>query len=38
MAQKLDSKEVVTTEEIAQSNIFQIEAILRILVNTTGIH
>ena len=32
MAQKLDSKEVVTTEEIAQSNMFQIEAILRLLV------
>ena len=32
MAQKLDSKEVVTIEELAQSNYFQIETILRLLV------
>ena len=32
MAQKIDSKEIVTIEELAQSNMFQIEALLRILV------
>ena len=32
MAHKLDSKKVVTTEEIAKSNMFQIEVILRLLV------
>ena len=32
MAKKLDPKEVVTTEELARSNIFQIESILRIFV------
>jgi len=32
MAQKLDSKKVVTTEEIAHSNTLQIETVLRILV------
>ena len=32
MAQQLGSKEVVTTEEIAHSNMLQIEAILRLLV------
>jgi len=32
MAQKLDHKEVVAIEELAKSNMSQIEAILRILV------
>ncbi len=32
MAQKLDPKEVVTLEELASSNYFQIETILRLLV------
>jgi hypothetical protein len=32
MAQKLDPKEVVTLEELANSNYFQIETILRLLV------
>ncbi len=32
MAQKLDPKEVVTIEELAHSNYFQIETILRLLV------
>lgn len=32
MAQKVDSKEVVTAEEITNSNMFQIEALLRLLV------
>ena len=32
MAQKLDSKEIVTLEELAHSNYFQIETILRLLV------
>ena len=32
MAQKLDSKEVVTIEELAHSNYFQLETILRLLV------
>ena len=32
MAKKLDSKEIVTIEELAHSNYFQIEALLRLLV------
>jgi len=32
MAKKLDSEEIVTTEELAHSNNFQIEVILRLLV------
>jgi hypothetical protein len=32
MAQKLDPKEVVNIEELAKSNMYQIEAILRLLV------
>ena len=32
MAQKVDPKEVVTLEELAHSNYFQIETILRLLV------
>ena len=32
MAKKLDSKEIVTLEELAHSNYFQIEVILRLLV------
>lgn len=32
MARKLDSKEIVTIEELAHSNYFQIEALLRLLV------
>ena len=32
MAQKVDPKEVVTIEELAHSNYFQIETILRLLV------
>jgi len=32
MAKKLDSKEIVTLEELAHSNNFQIEVILRLLV------
>jgi mannitol/fructose-specific phosphotransferase system IIA component (Ntr-type) len=32
MAQKLDPKEIVTLEELAHSNYFQIETILRLLV------
>ena len=32
MAQKLDSEEVLTIEELAHSNYFQIETILRLLV------
>ena len=32
MAHKLDSKELVTTEEIAHSNMLQIEALFRLLV------
>ena len=32
MAQKVDSKEVVTIEELAHSNYFQLETILRLLV------
>ena len=32
MAQILDSKEVVTTEELAHSNYFQIEVMFRLLV------
>ena len=32
MAQKLDQKEVITLEELAHSNYFQIETILRLLV------
>ena len=31
-AQKLDPKEIVTLDELANSNIFQIETILRLLV------
>jgi hypothetical protein len=32
MAQKVDTKEIVTLEELAHSNYFQIETILRLLV------
>ena len=32
MAQKVDPKEVVTIEELAHSNYFQIETTLRLLV------
>jgi len=32
MTQKLDPKEVVTTEELAKSNVFQIEIMFRLLV------
>ena len=32
MAKKLDSKEIVTIEELAHSNYFKIEALLRLLV------
>ncbi len=32
MAQQLDPKEVVTIEELAKSNMFQLEVITRILV------
>jgi hypothetical protein len=32
MAQQLDQKEVVTIEELAESNMFQLEVITRILV------
>jgi len=32
MAQKVDPKEIVTIEELAHSNYFQIETILRLLV------
>ena len=33
MAQKLDSKEMVSWEEISYSNMMQQEALLRLLVN-----
>ncbi len=32
MAQKADNRELVTIEELAHSNYFQIEAIIRLLV------
>ena len=32
MAKKLDSKEVVTLEELAHSNYFQLETMFRLLV------
>ena len=32
MAQKVDSKEIVTIEELAHSNYFQIEVMFRLLV------
>ena len=32
MAKKLDSKEIVTTEELAHSNYFQIEVMFRLLL------
>ena len=32
MAQKLDLKELVTIDELARSNMLQIEAILRLLI------
>ena len=32
MAQKVDPKEIVTIEELAHSNYFQLETILRLLV------
>ena len=32
MAQQLDPKEVVTTDELAHSNYFQLEVLTRILV------
>lgn len=33
MAQKADNRELITIEELAHSNYFQIETILRLLVN-----
>ncbi len=32
MAQQLDQKEIVTIEELAKSNMFQLEVLTRILV------